>query len=298
MRLLDDATLALSPSDLSGHLACPHLTNLNLRCQRGELERPHVDDTHGDLIRRKGDEHEAAYLARLEAEGARSSASRPTTTRASTPTRRGGSPRRRFARARRRSSTSRTSPTAPGAGSRTSSSASRTARTRPSTRSSRARPSRRTCSSSASTPSSSGGSRAAAGALPRRARQRRARDVSHCRVHGLLPTHARAVSRSARTEPETYPWPCDHCGICDFRNLCKQQLRDDDNLVLVAGLRRGWAERLLARRGASRSRSWARSRRVAAHKPQSAATRRFHWRALPRNLQHLPLKEPQPPQAL
>ncbi len=47
------------------------------------------------------------------------------------------------------------------------------------------------------------------------------------------------------TEPETYPWPCDHCGLCDFRNLCKQRLRDDDNLVLVAGLRRSQAEDLV-----------------------------------------------------
>ena len=46
------------------------------------------------------------------------------------------------------------------------------------------------------------------------------------------------------TPPETYPWPCDHCGLCDFRNLCKQQLRDDDNLVLVAGLRRSQADHL------------------------------------------------------
>jgi predicted RecB family nuclease len=69
MRLADDGTLLLSPSDLSGHLACPHLTTMNLRVQRGELERPHVDDTHGDLIRRKGDEYEAAYLARLVASG-------------------------------------------------------------------------------------------------------------------------------------------------------------------------------------------------------------------------------------
>jgi len=37
------------------------LTTLNLRVQRKELERPHVDATHGDLIRRKGDEHETAY---------------------------------------------------------------------------------------------------------------------------------------------------------------------------------------------------------------------------------------------
>ena len=26
-------------------------------------------------------------------------------------------------------------------------------------------------------------------------------------------------------EPETYAWPCDHCGICDFRHLCWQQRR-------------------------------------------------------------------------
>ena len=65
MRLLDDTTLALSPSDLSNHLACPHLTTLTLAVVREELAQPHADDTHVDLIRRKGDEHEAAYLARL-----------------------------------------------------------------------------------------------------------------------------------------------------------------------------------------------------------------------------------------
>ena len=67
--MLLDETLALSPSDLSNYLACPHLTNLTLAVVREELERPHADDTHVDLIRRKGDEHEAAYLARLEADG-------------------------------------------------------------------------------------------------------------------------------------------------------------------------------------------------------------------------------------
>ena len=48
----------------------------------------------------------------------------------------------------------------------------------------------------------------------------------------------------ARTRP--YPWPCGHCGICDFRNFCRARLEADDHLVLVAGMRRGWAERLLA----------------------------------------------------
>ena len=66
MRTLDDGTLALSPSDLSAHLACPHLTTLSLAVAHGELERPHLDSPHRDLIYRKGNEHEASYLARLE----------------------------------------------------------------------------------------------------------------------------------------------------------------------------------------------------------------------------------------
>jgi hypothetical protein len=96
-------------------------------------------------------------------------------------------PRTRSATARRTSSTRRTSRTARGAGSRTSSSECPTARTSPSTRSSPARRSRSTSSSSASTPSSSSGSRAAARALPRRARLRRAGDAADARLHRLLP---------------------------------------------------------------------------------------------------------------
>ena len=61
MRLAADGTLLLAPSDLSAHLACPHLTQLSLRVQRGELERPHVDDTRGDLIRCKAQSTRAAY---------------------------------------------------------------------------------------------------------------------------------------------------------------------------------------------------------------------------------------------
>ena len=40
MRLADDGTLTLSPSDLSAHLACEHLTTLSLRVARGELAPP------------------------------------------------------------------------------------------------------------------------------------------------------------------------------------------------------------------------------------------------------------------
>ena len=69
MRLHDDGTLSLSPSDLSSHLACPHLTNLSLAAARGEIVKPKLDSPHRDLIFSKGNEHEAAYLARLVAEG-------------------------------------------------------------------------------------------------------------------------------------------------------------------------------------------------------------------------------------
>ena len=69
MRLHSDGTLSLSPSDLSSHLACPHLTTLSLAAARGEIVKPKLDSPHRDLIFSKGNEHEAAYLARLEAEG-------------------------------------------------------------------------------------------------------------------------------------------------------------------------------------------------------------------------------------
>src|SRR3954451_21478629 len=62
-------SLAFSPSDLSEWLACAHAAALMLRVKRGELERPAVDDPQGDLIRRKGDEHEARYFADLRASG-------------------------------------------------------------------------------------------------------------------------------------------------------------------------------------------------------------------------------------
>jgi uncharacterized protein len=62
---LDDDRLAFSPSDLVGFVACPHLTTLELAVARAELERPFRANPHADLIRRKGEAHEAAYLASL-----------------------------------------------------------------------------------------------------------------------------------------------------------------------------------------------------------------------------------------
>jgi uncharacterized protein len=64
-----DGRHLFSPSDLNGFLECEHLTALDLAVARGELERVVVDNPQADLVRRKGEEHEAAYLERLRAEG-------------------------------------------------------------------------------------------------------------------------------------------------------------------------------------------------------------------------------------
>jgi predicted RecB family nuclease len=65
MRLHNDDQLSFSPSDLTAFLACPHLTTLQVAVARGELSKPFRHNPHAELIRRKGDEHEAAYLASL-----------------------------------------------------------------------------------------------------------------------------------------------------------------------------------------------------------------------------------------
>ena len=64
-----DGRITLSPSDVTAYLACEHLATLSLAEARGELTRPPFDNDQAELIFRKGREHEEAYLRRLEAEG-------------------------------------------------------------------------------------------------------------------------------------------------------------------------------------------------------------------------------------
>lgn len=66
MLTLNDGTLILAASDLTDHLACPHLTQQRLAIARGERSNPRpTDDPHADLIRERGDRHELEQLARL-----------------------------------------------------------------------------------------------------------------------------------------------------------------------------------------------------------------------------------------
>ena len=66
---LDSGILSLAPSDLSRHLGCAHATTLALEAARGERPKPHAGSAYERMIQEKGDAHERAYLAELEARG-------------------------------------------------------------------------------------------------------------------------------------------------------------------------------------------------------------------------------------
>src|SRR4051812_35034666 len=69
MLRLDDGSLVLAATDLTNHLACPHLTQQRLAIARGKRGKPRpTEDPHADLIRTRGDLHEREQLERLAAE--------------------------------------------------------------------------------------------------------------------------------------------------------------------------------------------------------------------------------------
>jgi predicted RecB family nuclease len=68
MQLVDDR-LILSASDLISYLECAHLTRLDLEVARAELALEETRTDAADLVARKGDEHERAYLEALRAAG-------------------------------------------------------------------------------------------------------------------------------------------------------------------------------------------------------------------------------------
>src|SRR4029077_1420357 len=57
--------------------------------------------------------------------------------------------------------------------------------------------------------------------------------------------HAKSRLESVTAGPpiKTYPEPVEHCGVCRWAEVCEQRWRDDDSLVLVAGLSRSQARK-------------------------------------------------------
>jgi predicted RecB family nuclease len=64
-----DGRPVYAATDLVAYLACEHLTALERAALAGLVERPNREDRELDVIRRRGFEHEARYLAALRAEG-------------------------------------------------------------------------------------------------------------------------------------------------------------------------------------------------------------------------------------
>src|SRR4051794_19574149 len=64
-----DGELVFSSSDLQKFVDCEHLSRLQVRVVDGEIVAPDRHNGELDLLRRKGLEHERAWLERLQAEG-------------------------------------------------------------------------------------------------------------------------------------------------------------------------------------------------------------------------------------
>jgi uncharacterized protein len=65
------STLRLSATDLANHLACRHLSHLDLAAARGLRRPPDWFAPDVAVLRERGDEHEKAFLRRLEGQGLR-----------------------------------------------------------------------------------------------------------------------------------------------------------------------------------------------------------------------------------
>ena len=68
----DPARIGLSATDLANHLACRHLTSLDLATAHGRIEPPRWRRPGLDALRERGLAHELAYLAHLTSLGLRS----------------------------------------------------------------------------------------------------------------------------------------------------------------------------------------------------------------------------------
>ena len=65
----NNGILHLSATDLAGHLSCNHLTQLDAEVARGVRAKPKSWDPLLEILRKRGDLHEQAYLDHLEGAG-------------------------------------------------------------------------------------------------------------------------------------------------------------------------------------------------------------------------------------
>jgi predicted RecB family nuclease len=66
---IDNHTIHFAATDVSSHVNCPYLTQLKLKVDKGELQKPVYDSISLETLRKKGQEFENEYLAELKAQG-------------------------------------------------------------------------------------------------------------------------------------------------------------------------------------------------------------------------------------
>src|SRR3954466_7499162 len=66
---IHDNYIQLSATDLSNHLYCNHLTELNRQVAAGVLKRPYRNDPALEVLAQRGREHEEAYIKHLTQKG-------------------------------------------------------------------------------------------------------------------------------------------------------------------------------------------------------------------------------------
>lgn len=249
MRLQPDGSLALSPSDLSAYLACPHLTTLELEVARELRPEPHTREALAELVAKKGDEHERRFLEHLRAKGLdvveidlpKAEGAFETAHAATVAAMRAGAAviyQATFSRDGWRGMAD--------------------------------------FLIRLDEPSGLGDwsyepydTKLARSAKPSAVLQLAwyAGEIAHVqgrmpeRLHVVLGTseietyrpddvaaylrHADARLRShVQDPPATYPWPCEHCQRCDYTAVCRERWEEDDHLTRVASIRRDAIEKL------------------------------------------------------
>jgi uncharacterized protein len=241
--------LLLSPSDLSGYLACPHLTTLALEVARGTGSRPHTREALAQLVAEKGELHEQRYLAELrvlgreiieidllEGDDAFEAAHIATVAamRAGAEVIYQATFARNGWRGRADFLVRIDEPSELGTWSYEPFD---------------------TKLARAAKPAAvlqlawyAGEIAAIQGRLPERLHVA----LGTTEVESFRPADVDAYMRAAQRRleahvaqpPATYPWPCEHCSRCDFAIVCRERLVADDNLTRVASIRRDQIARL------------------------------------------------------
>jgi predicted RecB family nuclease len=241
MRKLGTSTV-FSPSDLNAFLACPHLTSLELAVARGEQAKPFRPNAQVELVRAKGEEHEAWYLQRLSEEGRDiveiDLASDFDWRRAARATEEAMDAGREVVyQAILLDGAWR------GIADFVMRQADGTYQTLDTKLARHTRPAHilQLCFYTEQIARIQG-------SWPRKMSVVTGTgEVEHFRPDDYLAFYRRLRSRflaAVETGGRTYPYPVEHCSLCDFLSLCKQQWADDDHLVLVAGISRSQVERL------------------------------------------------------